>query len=120
MHSATVAAVFVFLLILLRFWRGFPQLIVHLLDTAFDRFADLLASIFPTYAYKHKVKIKAHEPPPDQLAKWTAIVKLVMALIITFVFGGISVYFLFSSHADKHAKEWASGMIGTIVGYWLK
>ncbi|HEV2298197.1 MAG TPA: hypothetical protein VGR72_06740 [Candidatus Acidoferrales bacterium] len=121
MNSAVVAGALIALLILLRFWKGFPKFVLQMLDNALDRLVALLGAILPTYAYKRKVKIKAAAPQPaEQIAKWTAAVKLVMALIITVAFGGIAVYFLFSNNADKHAKEWAYGMIGTIAGYWLK
>ena len=46
----------------------------------------------------------------------TTVTQTIVSLAVLF----FSMYILLDKNQDDSAKKWASGVIGTILGYWLK
>ncbi len=52
--------------------------------------------------------------------EWTRAVKLFVRIGVTFTVLIVSFYIILSNaYPDSHAK-WAFGMVGLVLGYWLR
>ncbi|HYK34426.1 hypothetical protein [Alloacidobacterium sp.] len=66
-------------------------------------------------------------PPPitadistSPLALLQLKVKLGMQVIVSILFGGVSLIIIVRKKSNPTEKHWACGMVGLIVGFWLK
>ena len=47
-------------------------------------------------------------------------VRLVMQIAISLIILGAGLWVILSGHSSPDSGRWASGAIGTVMGYWLK
>ena len=47
-------------------------------------------------------------------------IKVWVQVGLTLVFGGLAVYLVATEPQDSSKLKWAYGVIGIIIGYWLK
>lgn len=47
-------------------------------------------------------------------------IALIARTIVSLVFGGGALWAMLSAKSTDEQKHWAAGIIGTVVGYWLK
>jgi len=50
----------------------------------------------------------------------TPNVRLLMQCVLTVALSSASVYVILSKQYDEGTKKWASGALGTVVGFWFK
>ena len=62
---------------------------------------------------------RAAEQIADKLKNEKARVELFMKVIVSLFCLAAGIYFLIKSPANPDLTKWASGLIGTVVGYWL-
>jgi hypothetical protein len=46
--------------------------------------------------------------------------RLVMQIVISLIVLGAGLWVILSGHYTPDSERWASGAIGTVMGYWLK
>lgn len=76
--------------------------------------------------------IRSHDPSLDpgsvdraasqlarQLQGEKARAELYMKIVVSLFCLGVGIYFLIKSSGNPDLTKWASGLIGTVVGYWL-
>ncbi|HID32392.1 MAG TPA: hypothetical protein EYP24_03335 [bacterium (Candidatus Stahlbacteria)] len=47
-------------------------------------------------------------------------VKVLVRIVITFIILGVGLYVILSPRYDDSTRKWAFGMVGAVIGYWLK
>ena len=56
--------------------------------------------------------------------KRTALVlsdpRLIMQIVVSLVVLGAALYVILSKQYETEAQKWASGVVGTVIGYWLR
>lgn len=57
---------------------------------------------------------------PDQAASDAQTIDLYMPIVVTGVIGLAALYIILSKKFEAESLKWAYGMIGTVVGFWLK
>jgi hypothetical protein len=60
------------------------------------------------------------ERPRQAAARGEGQARLVMPIAVSAVILGAALWVMLSGHYDAGAERWASGAIGTVMGYWLK
>ncbi|MGB0065947.1 MAG: hypothetical protein WBP85_16000 [Terracidiphilus sp.] len=75
-----------------------------------------LAHAAPACAAPRTKKSKADE----MLKVLKVLIPLVMRVTLTVVFTAAGFWFLFSHSSSDEEKRWASAILGTVLGYWLK
>jgi hypothetical protein len=43
-----------------------------------------------------------------------------MSLLVTTAVGAAALYIVLSNHYGQDSLKWAYGVVGTVMGYWLK
>lgn len=56
----------------------------------------------------------------EEEKKPTPIIKIWVSIIITFLLLGVGLYVILGQDYDASVKKWAFGVVGAIIGYWLK
>lgn len=56
------------------------------------------------------------DPQFIQKERWMLVVRLVVSAL----FGGASLYVILSNHYPDATSKWAIGIVGLVVGYWLR
>jgi hypothetical protein len=59
-------------------------------------------------------------PARRNAARGDAPARLVMQIAVSTVILGAGLWVILSGRYDADAQRWASGAIGTVMGYWLK
>ncbi len=65
------------------------------------------------------ILLRSGRPRPGA-ARGESSARLVMQIAISTVILGAGLWVILSGHYNADAERWASGAIGTVMGYWLK
>jgi hypothetical protein len=60
------------------------------------------------------------KPARQGTARDATNVRLVMQIVISLIILGAGLWAILSGHSGPDSERWASGAIGTVMGYWLK
>lgn len=47
-------------------------------------------------------------------------VKAIMMVLVSLLVLGSSLFIILSGHYDNESQKWAFGVVGTIIGFWLR
>jgi hypothetical protein len=121
MKIQALAGLLVVLFFVISFWKGLPQFAIATWNSLLDWLGTIIGDFLPTVFSKRHAKVKiVMVKPSEEPPKWTIIVRYAMAVLVSLVMGGYSIRTIYSTQTDSTEKKWACGMVGTIVGYWLK
>ena len=59
-------------------------------------------------------------PPRPAATRGEAPARVAMQIAVSAVILGAGLWVILSGHYNADAGQWASGAIGTVMGYWLK
>ncbi len=65
------------------------------------------------------ILLRSGRPRPGAV-RGESTARLAMQVVISSVILGSGLWVILSGHYDADAGRWASGAIGTVMGYWLK
>jgi hypothetical protein len=78
----------------------------------------VVALLYVTHPFTNKFILRYPSPPPQ--APISDTVKLAMQIVISLGFGAASLFIVVAKRFGPKDKHWAYGMLGTILGFWLR
>ena len=92
----------------------FGRLLEPIYESMFDN-GDVIAP-----AAESRMKPKDKSSQSEKPAGTPSIIRTTMQVAISVVLLGAALVIIFQNQSNSDAQKWAFGMIGTIVGFWLK
>jgi hypothetical protein len=79
-----------------------------------------LAALFGAVAIYYATRSFALTAASDQPRLIAPLASLIMQVVLSLVVIGAGLYMILSGRYDASNQHWAYGIIGTVVGFWLK
>lgn len=81
------------------------------------------ATALVTYRFlrRKERQVAAGRGRPDSVAAPAGVnVKTIMMIVVSILVLGSSLFIILSGQYDSESQKWAFGVVGTIVGFWLR